>query len=220
MKIILTENNVARSSPAQYWSSLCSPFISITTLPHLFYQKSAMRCCRIFKEKFGNPSSDHFYGRNTREAINEARYEVAETLGSSPDEIFFTSCATEANNLAILGLAQTLAPGKRHVITSVIEHPSVMQPFLRLQAIGWKINFIPVDKNGRVNVENLKSAIRPDTAFVSIMHANNDRYCLGGRKDFRSDSINCLARSVPDFVCERDQLVQTNQKSCPMAPKL
>jgi len=126
------------------------------------------------REHFGNPSSSHIYGQKAKAAVEQARGEVAALIGARPEEIVFTGCATEANNLAIQGVAQVLAGTKRHLVTSAVEHPSVMQPFLKLREEGWEVTILPVDRHGRVNPIAVARAIRPDTALVSIMHANNE----------------------------------------------
>ena len=128
----------------------------------------------FLREHFGNPSSAHIYGRQAREAVERARDEVARLIGATAEEIVFTGCATEANNLAIQGVARALRGAKRHLITSAIEHPSVLQPFLRLQADGWGLTILPVDRNGRVDPADVARALRADTALVSVMHANNE----------------------------------------------
>jgi len=128
----------------------------------------------FLREHFGNPSSAHIYGRRAREAVEQARDEAARLIGATAEEIVFTGCATEANNLAIQGVARALRGAKRHLITSAIEHPSVLQPFLRLQADGWGLTILPVDRNGRVDPADVARALRADTALVSVMHANNE----------------------------------------------
>ena len=128
----------------------------------------------FLREHFGNPSSAHIYGRRAREAVEQARDEVARLIGATAEEIVFTGCATEANNLAIQGVARALRGAKRHLITSAIEHPSVLQPFLRLQADGWGLTILPVDRNGCVDPADVARALRADTALVSVMHANNE----------------------------------------------
>lgn len=125
-------------------------------------------------EHFGNPSSNHIYGQRAAEAVATARQQVAELIGATPGEIAFTGCATEANNLAVLGVARSLAGRKHHLVVSAIEHPAVMNPALRLQAEGWALTIVPVDSYGRVDPEDVAAALRPDTALVSIMHANNE----------------------------------------------
>jgi len=126
------------------------------------------------RQHWGNPSSSHPEGRRARDAVERARAEVAALLEASPDEILFTGCATEANNLAIRGVARALRSRGRHLVTSAIEHPSVAQPCQLLQAEGWEVTVVPVNGQGRVEPEAVARAIRDDTVLVSIMHANNE----------------------------------------------
>lgn len=125
-------------------------------------------------EGFGNPSSNHIYGQRAREAVAQARAQLATLLGCQASEIVFTGCATEANNLAIRGVARALRERGRHLVTSAVEHPSVSQPFQRLQQDGWEISVLPVDAFGRVDPAAVAAALRPDTVLVSVMHANNE----------------------------------------------
>lgn len=126
------------------------------------------------RQHYGNPSSTHVYGRNAHQAVEQAREQVAILIGARADEIIFTGCATEANNLAIRGVARALRDKGRHVITSAVEHPAVEQPCRRLGEEGWEISVIPVDKYGQVDPAQLSDALRDDTVLVSIMHANNE----------------------------------------------
>ena len=126
------------------------------------------------REAYGNPSSSHHYGRIAHAAIDRAREQVAQLISAKPDEIIFTGCATEASNIAILGVMRTIGSIKRHVITSAIEHPAVLQPCLRLREDGWDVTILPVDQTGRIDPEAVARAMRADTALVSIMHANNE----------------------------------------------
>lgn len=126
------------------------------------------------REHFGNPSSSHVYGRRAHEAVDRARELVAALIGAAPGEIVFTGCATEANNLAVLGVARALRGAKRHVVTSAIEHPAVLYPCLRLREDGWEVTIVEVDRHGRVDPQAVARALRDDTALVSIMLANNE----------------------------------------------
>lgn len=126
------------------------------------------------REHFGNPSSSHVYGLRAREAVAAARAEVAALIGARAEEIVFTGCATEANNLAILGVFDALGHDKRHLVVSAIEHPSVLEPVLRLRRQGWNVSIVPVDGSGCVDPDAVGKALRADTAVVSIMHANNE----------------------------------------------
>ena len=123
---------------------------------------------------FGNPSSSHWYGRRAHEAVERARGDVATLIGARPAEIVFTGCATEANNLALRGVAESLRTNKRHIVVSAIEHPAVLEPALWLRAHGWDVSVVPVDRYGWVDPTDIKAALRDDTALVSIMHANNE----------------------------------------------
>jgi len=126
------------------------------------------------KEHFGNPSSTHVYGRRAHEGIERAREQVAALLGCEADEVFFTSGGTEANNLAILGSTEAAAERRRHVVTSVVEHPATARPCDRLQLNGWEVTRLPVDGDGLLRIEDVRAFVRGDTALVSIMLANNE----------------------------------------------
>ena len=128
----------------------------------------------FLRAEFGNPSSSHVYGRRARDAVYLARAQVAALIGAQESEIVFTGSATEANNLAILGVARALREVKRHIVTSAIEHPAVMRPCERLKEDGWDVTVVPVDRDARVDLEALSGALRDDTALVTIMHANNE----------------------------------------------
>lgn len=123
---------------------------------------------------FGNPSSSHAYGIAARQAVADARSSVAALIHAHAEEIIFTGSATEANNMALLGISRALGHTKRHIVISAIEHPAVMQPALYLREMGWDLTIVPVDGYGRIDPQAVVSALRPDTALVSIMHANNE----------------------------------------------
>ncbi|MBI4756741.1 MAG: cysteine desulfurase [Betaproteobacteria bacterium] len=125
------------------------------------------------EEHFGNPSSSHVFGQRARRAVATARGQVAALVGAADEEIVFTGSATEANNLALLGVARAL-PEKRHFVVSAVEHPAVMQPALHLRQLGWAVTIVGVDGTGRVDPAAVAAALRPDTALVSVMHANNE----------------------------------------------
>ena len=128
----------------------------------------------FLREAFGNPSSSHWYGRCAHDAIADARKNVAMLIGAQPEEIIFTGCATEANNLALRGIDSTLREKRRHIIISSVEHPAILEPALWLRARGWEVSIVPVDHQGWVDPADVKAALRDDTALVSIMHANNE----------------------------------------------
>jgi cysteine desulfurase len=123
---------------------------------------------------FGNPSSAHVFGRIAAQAVAQARNQVAALIGARADEMVFTGCATEANNLALLGVARALGGTKRHLVVSAIEHPAVMAPAQYLAQEGWRLTVVPVDGFGCVSPDAIAQALRPDTALVSVMHANNE----------------------------------------------
>lgn len=125
------------------------------------------------REHFGNPSSAHVFGQRAKLAVAQARAQVAALIHARADEIVFTGSATEANNLALLGVARALGR-QGHLIVSAVEHPAVMEPAKRLEKAGWAVTVAPVDEYGRVAPEEVRKALRPDTALVSIMHANNE----------------------------------------------
>lgn len=127
-----------------------------------------------FMEKFANPSSIHSSGTEAKEAVENARKTIADTLGANPDEIVFTSGGSESDNTAIKGVAYAMAHKGNHLITSKIEHHAVLEPFIFLQKQGYKITFLPVDKYGMVDPDDVKKAITDKTILVSIMHANNE----------------------------------------------
>lgn len=125
------------------------------------------------REHFGNPSSAHVFGQRAKLAVAEARTRVAALINARADEIVFTGSATEANNLALLGVARALGR-PAHLIISAVEHPAIMAPAQRLADAGWAVTIVPVDGYGRVAADAVRRALRPDTALVSVMHANNE----------------------------------------------
>lgn len=124
--------------------------------------------------EYGNPFSSHPFGRRAAQAVATARGHVADLIGANVREILLTGCATEANNLALLGVARALGIEKRHLVISAVEHPAVMAPALHLRDQGWALTVLPVDEFGMVSPNQLADALRPDTALVSVMHANNE----------------------------------------------
>lgn len=127
-----------------------------------------------YTEKYGNPSSVHAFGREAKQALEQARNQVAELIGAESREITFTSGGTEADNLAILGTAQALREKGKHIITSCIEHHAVLETCEYLEKNGFDLTVIPVDEEGVISVDAVKKAIRPDTILITIMHANNE----------------------------------------------
>ena len=127
-----------------------------------------------YTEKYGNPSSVHSFGREARQALEEARRQVAELIGATPQEITFTSGGTEADNLAIIGTAEAMSKKGKHLITSSVEHHAVLETCEFLAKNGFELTILPVDAEGIVSVEDVRKAIRPDTILISVMHANNE----------------------------------------------
>ena len=125
-----------------------------------------------FKEQFGNPSSIHKYGRLASMAIQKARKRIAVLINAEPEEVLLTSGGTESNNTALYGIAYK-NKGK-HIITSSIEHDAILEPCKRLEEDGFQVTYLPVDKYGLVNPDDVKSAISSDTCLISIMLANNE----------------------------------------------
>ena len=135
------------------------------------------------REQFGNASSSHAFGKRAAAAVAHAREQVADMIGAHADEIVFTGCATESNNVAVLGVAgaqdRTASPApvgarsaaKRHIVISAIEHPAVMAPAISLRERGWRVTIVPVDVTGRIQIERLEEALGSDTALVPVMHA-------------------------------------------------
>jgi len=128
---------------------------------------------QFIKEHFGNPSSLYPIGRKVKEIITEAREVIAKAIGAVRTEIIFTASGTEADNLAIRGVLDAF-PEKNEIITSAIEHPAVMNTASYLEKKGAKVTYVPVDKYGTVDIDFLKNAITPQTALISVMHANNE----------------------------------------------
>lgn len=127
----------------------------------------------FLQERYGNPSSLHSPGREVRTAVERAREETALALGAEPEEIFFTSGGTEANNIAIKGTARARR-GKGHLITSSVEHHAVLDVCRELAAEGFEVTFLPVDRYGLVAPETVERAVKPETFLISIMTANNE----------------------------------------------
>lgn len=125
-------------------------------------------------ELFGNPSSTHAYGIETKNTVVHARKQVAELINCQPDEIIFTSGGTESNNFAIKGVALANKHKGNHIITSAIEHPAVIEVCKYLSEYGFEISYLPVDEYGMVNPSDVENAITSKTTLISIMHANNE----------------------------------------------
>jgi cysteine desulfurase len=128
----------------------------------------------FMRDTFGNPSSVHSFGREAKKFTQEARQKVADLIGAAPEEIYFTSGGTEADNIAIIGTAMARRKNGNHIITSAVEHHAVIDTFKYLAKNGFETTFLPVDKYGMVNPDDVAGAIRKETVLVTIMHANNE----------------------------------------------
>ena len=127
-----------------------------------------------FSQRFGNASSLHGFGREAKEALEESRQRVARLLNAHPGEIVFTSGGTESDNLALRGIAYKNRNSGRHIITSQIEHPAILETCHSLEREGFSVTYLPVNREGLIELSELERAIRPDTILISIMHANNE----------------------------------------------
>lgn len=129
---------------------------------------------RALDGDFGNPSSLHWAGKDSKQLMSQARADVAEGIGCRPDEIIFTSGATEADNLALFGTLKLFPSENAHLITSAIEHHAVLHAAHRLEQEGYAVTYLPIDGHGLVNPEDVRKAIRPQTRLISIMYVNNE----------------------------------------------
>lgn len=125
------------------------------------------------KEDYGNPSSTYLFGKEVKEKINEARRNIAKLINAEENEIVFTSCASESNVTAIMNVVKNY-PNKRHIITTKIEHASIMETMKHLEGLGYEITYLSVDSFGKLNLDELKVSIREDTCLIAIMMANNE----------------------------------------------
>ena len=141
----------------------------------------------VLKERFGNPSSMHNYGRLAKAELETARKNVAKALGASPENLYFTSGGTEANNWAILCTADSLMRKGKHIITSAIEHSAVMDPIKKLEGYGWDVTYLQPDSSGRIPSDSFTSALREDTVFASIMLVNNETGSVNPVDEYASE---------------------------------
>lgn len=127
-----------------------------------------------FTIQYGNASSIYSIGRNSKRAIEDARKKVASLINCKPEEIYFTSCGSESDNTALKGIAYANKNKGKHIITSKIEHPAILNSCKNLEQQGFEVTYIDVDKNGFINLSVLKNSIKKDTIIISIMFANNE----------------------------------------------
>jgi len=130
---------------------------------------------RCFNEEYGNAGSPHAFGLRAKQIVHRARDRIGGIVNARRHEVVFTSGATESNNLAILGLAEYgLKTGKRHIVSTRIEHKAVLEPLAALGERGFEVTLIPPDRNGRISAQELLQAVRPETLLISVMHVNNE----------------------------------------------
>lgn len=143
---------------------------------------------------FGNPSSSHWYGTEAQAAVQQARNQVASILGARPEEIVFTGGGSEADNLAIKGVADAYRSRGNHIITNQVEHPAVLESCRYLERHGFEVTYLPVDGHGLVSPDDVAEAIRPDTILITVMHANNE---VGAVQPLAAIGEIARARGIP-----------------------
>ena len=150
-----------------------------------------------FTDNFGNPNSQHVFGRRAVTAVDEARDTVAKCIGAKPSEIYFTSGGTESDNWAMRGAAHALANRGKHLIISAVEHPAMLSAAKELQREGFEVTLAPVDEFGTVDLAKLEEAIRPDTVFIGVMAANNE---VGTLQPVKEIAALAKARGIAFFT--------------------
>lgn len=165
-------------------------------------------------ESYGNPSSIYKLGRDSKRAIETAREKCAAALGCSPSEIYFTGGGSESDNWALTGTAHKLAPtGKKHIITTAVEHHAILHTCAALEKEGFEVTYLPVDSEGKISLTEMENAVRPDTALVSVMYANNEigvinpiseigKICRKKGVLFHTDAVQAVG-NVPINVTEQ-----------------
>ena len=148
-------------------------------------------------EQFGNPSSPHSFGREAKKVLEDARETLARFIGAKPEEIVFTSGASESNNYAILGVAQSLKAKGNHIVVSPVDHHSVLKPISFLEKEGFKVTYLPVDKTGRVNPQDVRKNITDKTVLVAVLHASNE---IGTIQPIAAIGAIARGRGVPFLV--------------------
>ncbi len=128
----------------------------------------------IYLEEYGNPSSMHHKGVEAEKRIRKARKILADILKCTPQNLYFTSCGTESDNIALIGTARANQRSGRHLVTTQIEHPAILETMKYLESEGFEVTYLPVDENGRVSAADVQNAVREDTILVSVMHTNNE----------------------------------------------
>ncbi len=159
------------------------------------------------KEQYGNPSSIHRYGRLTRKAIHKARKQIASLINADPAEILITSGGTESNNTALVGISSQFPDSQ--IITSSIEHDAILEPCKKLNSKGFQVDYLPVDKSGMINIEDLKNMISKKTSLVSVMFGNNEvgtiqpiseiaKICHENNVLFHTDAVQAVGKLPVD----------------------
>lgn len=175
---------------------------------------------KVSEAIWGNPSSLHKMGENAYNLLEQSRAQIAELLGCQKEEIFFTSGGTEGDNWAIKGTALEKGIYGKHLITTQVEHPAVLNSVKQLEKLGFEVTYLPVDENGRVSVEELKQALRKDTILVSVMAVNNEVGTIQPIKEiaqvladhpkvhFHVDAVQAVGKGLTDLIMdERVDLV-------------
>lgn len=175
---------------------------------------------KVSEAIWGNPSSLHKMGENAYNLLEQSRAQIAELLGCQKEEIFFTSGGTEGDNWAIKGTALEKGIYGKHLITTQVEHPAVLNSMKQLEKLGFEVTYLPVDENGRVSVEDLKQALRKDTILVSVMAVNNEVGTIQPLKEiarvladhpkvhFHVDAVQAVGKGLTDLIMdERVDLV-------------
>ncbi len=160
----------------EYGSLQYMPYVYLDHAATAPLSKKALGAMLPYLEnQYGNPSSFHLVGKHAKDAVSLAREQVARAVGARPDEVIFTSGGTEANSLALLGAARQYAPMGKHIITTTVEHASIIETLEYLEnKEGFEITVLPVDRDGKVSTEAITKALRPDTVLVSVILANNE----------------------------------------------
>ncbi|CDX00271.1 Cysteine desulfurase [Desulfitobacterium hafniense] len=126
------------------------------------------------ESQFGNPSNSYELGQSAKRGVENARSQIADLIGAKASEVLFTGCGSESNNMVVKGVAYTYKNKGRHIVTSCIEHPAILAPLSFLEKNGYEVTYLPVNRKGSVDPEDLKKALRKDTILVTIMHSNNE----------------------------------------------
>jgi cysteine desulfurase len=164
-----------------------------------------------FSEEIGNAQSVHSFGQRAKAAVERARRQVAELINASPTEIVFVSGGTEADNLALRGVAEAHREHGRHIITTKIEHPAVLATCESLEQAGFRVTYLPVSSAGRVSVDDLRAALSDDTILISVMHANNETGTIQPIEDIAAIVAEARARGMSRLLFHTDAVQSTGK---------